>query len=115
MFVLKSHLLLISCLHIGFPPVCGPKSFYLTLQSVTTRGGGRECLVQYFLYKQFHCKRNNMALILMYDPFRNMQTHLNIHPVHDNSNVKWICKRIFLSFFLFFFAIVLFPALSPAR
>lgn len=29
-----------------------------------------------------------MALILMYDQFRNMQTHLNIHPVHDNSNVK---------------------------
>ena len=41
-----------------------------------------------------------MALILMYDQFRNMQTHLNIHPVHDNSNVKLIHKRIFLFFLL---------------
>lgn len=47
-----------------------------------------------------------MGLILMYDQFRNRQTHLNIHPVHDNSNVKLIHKRIF-----FFSAIVISPAL----
>lgn len=83
-------------MHIDFSRVCVCKCFYLTLQSVTTQGGGRECLVQYFLYKQFHCKRNNMALILMYDQFRNMQTHLNIHPVHDNSNMKLDTQKGFL-------------------
>lgn len=49
-----------------------------------------------------------MALILMYDQFRNMQTHLNIHPVHDNSNVKLDTQKGFL---FFFFAIVISPAL----
>lgn len=38
-----------------------------------------------------------MALILMYDQFRNMQTHSNIHPVHDNSNVKLDTQKGFFS------------------
>lgn len=38
-----------------------------------------------------------MALILMYDQFRNMQTRLNIHPVHDNSHVKLDTQKVFSS------------------
>lgn len=46
-----------------------------------------------------------MALILMYDQFRNMQTHLNIHPVHDNSNMRLDTQKGF------FFPLVIYPAL----
>lgn len=41
-----------------------------------------------------------MALILMYDQFRNMQTDLNIHPVQDNGDVKLDTQKGFLFFFL---------------
>lgn len=50
-----------------------------------------------------------MALILMYDQFRNMQTHLNIHPVHDNSNVKLDTQKDFI------FAISDFPSTPLTR
>lgn len=45
-----------------------------------------------------------MALILMYDQFRNMQTRSNIHPVHDNSHVKLDTQKGF------FLPLVIFPA-----
>lgn len=39
-----------------------------------------------------------MALILMYDQFGNVQTCLNIHPVHDNSHMKLDTQKGFPPF-----------------
>lgn len=97
-FVLESHLFyFFDFWHAYrlFCWACRHKCLSLDLQSAMTRGGGRDRLAQYFLYKQFQCKGNNMALILMYDQFGNRQTCLNIHSVHDNSHMKLDTQRGF--------------------